>query len=148
MQDYRGNMLRELSGAVPAVATVATANLAEEQRAVVYAARIALTTDGNAANRRVTLSFLSGASLSYFVCPSPVDQVASTTVTYFWSGVGQAPAAIVTNRVSIPAPFPVPIIRTSTFQINLRVSVENMQAGDQLTALVFLCDLFSTRTPG
>lgn len=115
----------------PAAATGITINVDADTDWSLVSGVLSLTTDANVANRVVFIRITTGGQVvgEYFACAA---QAASLTYTYCFTR-GAVPTGVVGTRVAIPIPDHMFVEGGST----VLISVDNFQAGDNLTSMPY-----------
>lgn len=120
-------------GAAPGAATAFVQTLDSNYLAVLHALFVTLTPDANVADRTLQIEFRDFADNVLVRSGAPVTVPASDTTSFsFQLGLGQ-PDWEVNSTVLVPLPYFLILP-----QMDFRVQVTNMQAGDTLTNVRFV----------
>lgn len=102
-----------------------------------------LVSDGNAANRQVTLTIKDGDGIALATLPAASVQTASLTWNYTWSTNFNTFGTVVALAVTSPLP---EILLQPTFSVT--VAIGSAQAGDQVSSIRLYAERFVTGSEG
>lgn len=124
-------------GTSPAVATAFTLAMQGEYFTRPLSIVFQLVSDANAANRAIRVTYETAGGVVYARSMPPGVQVASKTVLYsFWiDGAGGSAVADVVGQGGLP-----PVCMSPTDVLAIRGA--NLQAGDQISAVVLVLERF------
>ena len=129
--------------ASPAVATGFTYTVSGTQWQLLDLISFRLVSDGNAANRQVTLTIADAGGIALATLPSASVQVATKTYDYTWSTEFDTFNAVVSNAITSPLPA---IFLQPEFTVV--VAVGSVQAGDQISRIRLYAEQFVTGPQG
>jgi hypothetical protein len=137
---FYGRVQPELyKGTNPAVATGFTYVVGTDYSERPTALSFVLTTDSNAANRQVGLALLDPAGAT--LAAVPVASVQAASLVYTYSFLAQLSSGSTVQALRVMSPLFSWIIPPS---YQLAVTIGSVQAGDQITAIRYYRDRFST----
>ena len=129
--------------ASPAVATGFTYTQPGLGWAMLDLVAFRLVSDGNAANRQVSLVIADGGGIALATLPAASVQIATKTYDYTWSTDLDTFNAVVSNAITSPLPA---IFLQPEFTV--AVSVGSVQAGDQISRVRLYAQQFVTGPQG
>lgn len=128
-----------VQAASPAVATAFTQAIESRYHTRLLTLFCRLVTDANAANRTLRLEYLDDSGNIFHVNGNPVTYPASSTEDYAFSAFHPRGEWEVAGTNLVPLG---PILLPPTF--SFRITVNNVQAGDQISRVRFLWERFYT----
>ena len=129
-------------GASPAVATDFSQAVLGANYARLISVFARLVTDANVANRQVVLEYDDAGGNRYALMGSAVVQAASLTIDYCFSAYQPAVVQLVDTSQLIP--LQQQLLRPSDVW---KLHIVNVQAGDQLSRIRFVWELFYSNVP-
>lgn len=121
-----GGQIVTISGTNPAAGAEVSMSVPSGQIYRILAINFSLTTDANAANRRVHVQFQSETTGMTIDCYGDTDQAASVSRTYSCAAFGATPATTDDNDIIIPIPQDIYLPAGG----DIKTATTNKQAGD------------------